>query len=108
MMMTPIDGQHLDMRDIIDEVMDGFDFEKVHQMMTAVNWRWHGEEFTPSVSELRAVARRQLRDAHTGCLKHCSGYTVASGGFTAKVDYDDADDNFYVYLSWGIDNSNVY
>jgi len=108
MMMTPIDGQHLDIRDIIDEVMDGFDFERVHKMMTAVNWTWIGNDFPPSVAELRANARRQLRDAHTGCLKHCCGFTVATGGFTARVDYDDATDTFCVYLHWGVDNSNVY
>jgi hypothetical protein len=102
------DGQHLDIRDIIDDVMDGFDFDKVHRMMTAVNWTWGGEEQSPCISELRASARRNLRRAHECCLKHCEAYTVSSGGFTARVDYDDEVDNFYVYLSWGVDNNNVY
>ncbi len=106
--MTPIDGQHLDIRDIIDEVMDNFEFNKVKAMMKAVDWTYYGEDKAPTVDVLRAVARSIIEGAHNDCLvRCCRGYSSGSG-FSAECWYDDNIDNFCVNLHWGIDNSNVY
>ena len=61
----------------IDEIMDSFDFQKVHKIMEAINWRWH-EEGVPDVYSLRTLARKHLKEA--GEIKGTSG----SGGFTAN------------------------
>ena len=41
----------------IDDIMDNFDFHKVHRVMEFMNWQWSGE-VVPSVSEMRKEARR--------------------------------------------------
>jgi hypothetical protein len=66
----------------IDEIMDTFEFEKVQQMMRAVNWEWFCEETgkrkVPDLYEIKKSARKRMRDA----AKH--GYS-STGGFSARL-----------------------
>lgn len=66
---------------IIDDVIDKFNFEKVHVAMVALDWGWHTTEgnglAVPSVAKLKACARHLLREA----INH---KCVATGGFVAR------------------------
>ena len=72
---------------IIDDVIEKFNFEKVHVVMVALDWGWYTKEdnvlVVPSVAKLKACARQLLREA----INH---KCVATGGFVAhylpKVD----------------------
>lgn len=68
----------------IDEIMDTFDFERVHNVMKHLNWTWRDALKPPPTYEIRAHARERLKDA----VKHGSSNT---GGFVATkeegVDY---------------------
>lgn len=72
---------------MIDEVIDKFNFERVHIAMTALDWQWqttagNGHE-VPSLPKLKAMARHLL-------MESIKSKVVASGGFEAtyhpKVD----------------------
>jgi len=67
--------------EIIDEILDEFDFETVHRAMTALKWHWYGVDGVPSIGHLRRRARELLNDLqkHDSCL-------VGSGGFFAYRD----------------------
>ena len=60
----------------IDEIMDNFDFRRVHEMMKAVNWTW-GDD-VPEEPELREEARRLLKETIRKDL-----YCCGTGGFMA-------------------------
>jgi hypothetical protein len=60
----------------IDEIMDRFDFERVHDVMMHLNWTWRDALEPPTTYEIRAHARERLKDA----VKHGSSNT---GGFVA-------------------------
>jgi uncharacterized protein (UPF0128 family) len=66
---------------IIDDVIEKFNFEKVHVVMVALDWVWQTTEgdglAVPSVARLKARARHLLREAINH--KH-----VATGGFVAR------------------------
>jgi hypothetical protein len=64
----------------IDEIMDNFDFDRVHKMMASTNWFWHsdGGAHIPSQPELREAARSCLRKV---VEKDCS--MAGHGGFAA-------------------------
>lgn len=83
------------MQEQIDEIMDNFDFEKVHKMMMAVNWKWANKESlysVPTVSELRTCARRLLyRTTDEGI------YACGTGGFNVIADKD------CISLLWGLE-----
>lgn len=62
---------------LIDHILDHFDFESVHIAMEALKWSWHGEG-VPDIPKLRQTARRLLKEAVS---KNCE---VLSGGFCAS------------------------
>jgi hypothetical protein len=71
---------------LIDDVIDEFDFEKVHIAMIALDWKWaipvinFDERIkleVPTLVRLKEFARYQL----IGCIE--TGY-YSSGGLTAK------------------------
>lgn len=70
----------VDYRDMIDDIIDNFDFEKVHQTMVALNWKWAGYKEVPEIPDLRKFARARLKEAHARKT------TISSGGFKATYE----------------------
>lgn len=80
-------------QDMIDEVMDNFDFEKVQKMMFAVGWKWINDEggySVPDVAELRRAARRMIKNTFKEGV-----FAMGTGGFEVQRGED------YIRLSWG-------
>lgn len=75
------------MKEKIEQIMENFDFEKVHKVMVALEWEWYlgtwGGFGIPSVGAIQKAARRLLSEAWTNKT------TVSTGGFSAE--YDDGD-----------------
>lgn len=68
---------------LMDEVMDHFNFERIQGVMTFLDWKWSKNidppvMYAPSISDLKATARRLLREAFK-----LEG-TIESGGFQAR------------------------
>jgi hypothetical protein len=75
---------------MIDEILDEFNFARVHKAMVALDWKWaSSKNYIPSMDELRIEAERLLYDAakcrllefryeHWEVPIHCS-----TGGFEA-------------------------
>ena len=79
--------------ELIMEVLEAFDFIKVHAAMTAIDWRWqttngNGLEL-PSIPRLKAAAARLMREA-----VKCE--SIGSGGF--QVRYYPATDKAQEYF----------
>jgi len=50
--------------EMIDEIMDEFNFATVHKAMVALDWKWAtSKNYIPTMDELRKEAERLLRDA---------------------------------------------
>lgn len=59
-------------------ILENFDFDKVHNTMTHLNWYWYSCEGTPSHYDLIKRAREMLEDVVDRDV-----YQVATGGFKA-------------------------
>jgi len=70
-------------QDQIDEIMDWLDFKRVESVMKELNWRWAStkEDRPPIEPEIRAEARRLLRD-----LVDRKVTALGTGGFYASND----------------------
>lgn len=68
-------------RDLIDNILDEFDFGRVHKAMVALNWQWHNVDGVPTIGDLRRNARNLLIDVTQG-----NYVMVGSGGFFAYKD----------------------
>ena len=78
---------------LIDDVIDEFDFEKVHIAMTALDWKWAipptslGDPIelqVPTLVRLKEFARWQL--IHSIETKYCSSGGLKSEYFPAKTE----------------------
>ena len=74
-------------QEMIDEVINHFDFERVRTVMSAVGWTYFGEPEAPSIEMLQAKAR-DLLDAVTEEKEE--GVELQSGGFRASWYPDDS------------------
>ena len=83
----------------IDNIMDNFNFQKVHDYMKSVNWRWAmSKEGVPTIDELKKEARRLL----VGAVKEKTN--LSTGGFRAVYDTEDEwDDDPYIGLEFIIE-----
>ena len=74
--------------ELINEVLDNFDFERVHNVMTFLNWKWislsEGTNEVPSLAKLVRTAQQYLEMAYDGLEKiehNEHSYMVGCGGF---------------------------
>lgn len=89
--------------EIIDEVLTGFDFDKVLRVMNFLNWKWSLTEMNHY--ELIKVAKKLLSDSYDGAYKNeCKEFISATGGFTASG-FVGSDFNIELFLSFIIENS---
>lgn len=64
----------------VDEVMDWFDFEKVHKVMTILDWKWANVDGVPSVADLRKQVRHMMRS-----LWDSNNQYTCTGGFMVRL-----------------------
>ena len=62
---------------VIDEILDEFDFEKVHKVMEFLDWKWGGG--VPTIGGMRKVARNLLKEAAEGEV-----VAIGTGGFQVR------------------------
>ncbi len=89
----------------IDDIIEEFDFTRVHVAMTALDWQWqtttgNGYE-VPSIAKLKSMARVLLRES----VKEVS---VGSGGFHARYYPPIDSDPPYFSLSFVLCEANTF
>ena len=81
---------------VIEEILENFDFDKVHKVMEALDWKWVGggtQDGVPSVYRLIKKAEELLKDC-VNEIEHRNTNTLvlSTGGFKATcVKYDDGE-----------------
>ena len=73
------------------EIIDNFDFEKVHRCMTLMDWRWATTNGVPSLEDIKNNASRLLLDVIIGIrFRFSEDYYIGTGGFhvTYNKKYD--------------------
>ena len=96
---------------LIDEIVENFNWDKVYKTMEALSWTWvDGEGETPSTGKLITTATRLLRDAYDGAEEEQYTNLIGTGGFEAVCHVDE--DGIYrlelrfVVASWDVDIEN--
>jgi hypothetical protein len=78
-------------QEMIDNIIDNFDFNRVMTTMDALHWRWRGSKDTPTKQELIDSALERLHSAIEQVLSPDNkehkdiGWISASGGFQAQA-----------------------
>jgi len=86
----------VNIQEIIDEIIENFNFNNVHDVMKYTNWTWYEKVIVPPIEELKNKASDLLQEAYNGYFERGNGenYCVATGGFEASYMYDDNKDCF--------------
>jgi hypothetical protein len=75
------------------DIMDYFNFEKVHKVMTFLEWKWYNSYTAtgvPSIPELRTFAREQIWYAvNTMQRLNETEYTTFCGGLQTRTWIED-------------------
>jgi len=76
-------------QELIDEVMDNFDFTKVAKVMKATDWVWATVNFTvPEESDIRKHIRELLNNVYDSSIRTEKDYTIGTSGFEATYMLD--------------------
>lgn len=81
--------------DQIENLMNGFDFETIHNYMVHVNWKYYNDKI-PSVEEIKEMARSLLINVINDQMRSCR-----SGGFLAIRS------NRYLELHFTIESASI-
>ena len=79
----PIDETRKTKEQQIKEIVDNFDWAKVHKVMEALNWTWRDSEDIPTIGELVTNASQLMSDVWD---KQGKAFSISSGGFVATFD----------------------
>lgn len=80
--------------EMIDNIMDNFDFCKVAKCMKALNWKWWGiplseNDGIPLEADIRATARKLLKGLPDVFLK--DNYCTGTGGLQVNAWYENTE-----------------
>jgi len=67
---------------MIKDIMDNFDFDRVHRVMEYLEWEWYSCDGVPSTYSLIKKAEWLLKEAYA------KNTTIAYGGFMASMEND--------------------
>lgn len=77
------------------EILDNFDYDRVCVTMHFLNWKYAGEDHTPTVGELKKRSIEGIIACADEALKYSTTFVTECGGFKTKVDL-----NGNIYLSF--------
>lgn len=78
----------------IQDILEDFNFQKVHDVMEQLDWKWAMTKYgVPTLDELKSEAKRLLIDA---CIEHTC---VATGGFRAVYEAGETPDDPDPYIA---------
>ena len=69
--------------DIIDDILDEFDFGKVQKVMEALDWTWFEDGVSPSEVPTLGKLRKKARSLLKECMQFPE-YSTATGGLWAS------------------------
>jgi len=73
---------------LLDEIMENFDFKKVHNVMEFLDWKWASSttaDAVPSIDEIKDEAARLLWDV----VNDPENEVIATGGLRVTKDFSD-------------------
>jgi hypothetical protein len=76
----------------IKNIIENFDFEKVHKVMVFLDWTWLHDVEPPSMGSLVISAQQKLSDTFDMCNNKKKDISIGSGGFVVYAEYNQQSD----------------
>lgn len=80
----------MDKEKAINDIIERFDFDKVHRVMKFLDWSWsmEGECEVPSMGKLFTSSQRRLYEIFDKCTNTKKDLITNSGGFVVFAKYN--------------------
>jgi len=81
----------MDKQKAINSILENFDFNKVHNVMTHLEWKWatsNTEIGIPSIGELFLRVQDYLNECYDKAETKKGNYNTATGGFQYLAEYN--------------------
>lgn len=96
----------MNMNKDVNDILNNFDFEKVKDVMDALDWKyWDSEEDTVSIYELRKTARYLLTTVYNA--PNSPHQHLSTGGFEAERRMYPGDSKKYLHLKFVVEEVNT-
>lgn len=97
--------------ELIENILENFDFEKVKKVMDFLGWTYYDSEETPSTYRLIKSAKRLLEDTYERALNNKTLYSTSCGGFKVMAHYcEEKEEIFSLSLEFILESwhKNIY
>lgn len=101
----------MDKQKAIENIIENFDFDKVHKVMTFLNWGWATVEEggIPSIGKLIIHSQKYLSDVFDMCTRTKKDYYTGTGGFFVEAQYNNEENCCdYLKLRFELDSWDSY
>lgn len=93
----------------IDEIIENFDWGKVHKTMEFLDWKWATtDNEVPTIGQLVNSSHRLLLEAYEGALREKMDFSIATGGFRAKALVNEEKEIFELQLAFELTSWEYY
>lgn len=95
----------------IQEIIDNFDWVKVVETMSALNWKWAGQASVPNIHQLQVTAESLLASAALAVIKNTkkkASVVIGTGGFEAQAQKFKDSDKIYLSLKFIVSDWSNY
>lgn len=82
------------------EILDNFDYNRVCVAMHFLNWKYLGEDHTPTVEELKKRSITEIIACANKAIEYYDTFVTECGGFRVKVDLNGNIELLFILTSW--------
>ena len=75
----------VNIKDLVDDILERFDFENVENYMKAVNWTWQNRKTTPSIKNLKSCVLSLIGGMFEDDEFKYNPSTSSTGGFSVSI-----------------------
>jgi len=75
--------------EMIDNIMDNFDFSRVAKCMEVLQWKWHDVKGVPEEYDIRKLARKLMKGVPDVFIK--DNYFTGTGGLQVNASYENTE-----------------
>ncbi|MCF7866764.1 hypothetical protein K9L67_05985 [Candidatus Woesearchaeota archaeon] len=73
------------MRDLVEDILERFDFETVESYMKSVNWTWQDRKTTPTIKHLKSCILSLIGAICENGYNNYNPSTCSTGGFEIYI-----------------------
>jgi len=79
----------IEKKELIQEVMQNFNFERVARVMQWLDWKWAVGNKVPSEQELKSFVEKACEISYDNCLEYSTIGHYVTGGFDIRAIMED-------------------